>query len=226
MHPFENNLQDDPPKPALSNTPVESDFVTGVYGRLAKVYDWIFGPTLHHGRVEAIRRMDLQPGERVLEVGVGTGMTVSIYPEHCRVTGIDVSEEMLSKARERVHRKGLDHVRLLRMDASRLDFPQSFFDVVHAPYVMSVVADPVQVAQEMLRVCRPGGRVVFLNHFKSTHPLLATVESSLSPFTVHVGFKSDLDLHEFLRQAGLTPRSVEKVNFPRLWSLVTCVKAA
>lgn len=219
------NLEEKPSgEPALSTTPVESDFVTGVYGRLAKVYDWIFGPTLHHGRVEAIRHMDLQPEERVLEVGVGTGMTVSIYPQHCQVTGIDVSEEMLRKARERVERKGLGHVRLLCMDASHLEFPEGTFDVVHAPYVMSVVADPVGVAREMVRVCRPGGRVVFLNHFRSTHPVLSALERWISPLTVHIGFKSDLDLHGFLRQAGLEPDSVEKVNFPRLWSLVTCVK--
>lgn len=208
----------------LSTTPVESDFVTGVYRRLSKVYDWIFGPTLHQGRVEAIRRMELRPGERVLEVGVGTGITTSIYPRHCEVTGIDVSAEMLEKARERVARKGLDHVRLFRMDAAELEFPDDAFDVVHAAYVMSVVADPLRVAREMVRVCRPGGRVVILNHFRSTHPVMAGLERAISPLTVHIGFKSDLDLERFLEQAGLEPVSVEKVNFPRLWSLVTCVK--
>jgi phosphatidylethanolamine/phosphatidyl-N-methylethanolamine N-methyltransferase len=206
-----------PSEAALSTTRVENDFVTGVYQRLAKVYDWIFGPTLHHGRVEAIDRMELEPGARVLEVGVGTGITASIYPEHCDVTGIDFSAEML---------KGLDHVRLLQMDAAHLEFPDDSFDVVHAAYVMSVVAEPLQVAREMLRVCRPGGRVVILNHFRSHHPVMAALERAISPITVHVGFKSDLDLGRFLSQAGLQPISVEKVNFPRWWSLVTCVKEA
>lgn len=210
----------------LSTTPVENDFVTRVYQRLAKVYDWFFGPTLHHGRIEAIRRMELEPGERVLEVGVGTGITASIYPRHCDVTGIDVSAEMLEKARERVGRKGLGHVRLFQMDAAHLEFPDDSFDVVHAAYVMSVVADPLRVAREMVRVCRPGGRVVFLNHFRSTHPVMAALERAISPLTVHIGFKSDLDLDRFLDQAGLEPVSVEKVNFPRLWSLVTCVTEA
>lgn len=214
----------DSPESGLSTTPVENDFVTGVYQRLANVYDWVFGPILHHGRLEAIRRMELQPGASVLEVGVGTGITTSIYPEHTRVTGIDFSAEMLEKARQRVQKKHLEHVRLLQMDAAHLDFPDDSFDVVHAAYVMSVVADPVQVAREMVRVCRSGGRVVFLNHFKSSNGLVATVERLISPITVHIGFKADLDLNGFLRRSGLNPRSVEKVNFPRLWSLVTCVK--
>jgi len=216
----------EPGEAQLSTTPVESDFVTGVYERLAKVYDWIFGPTLQHGRIEAISRLDLQPGARVLEVGIGTGITAAIYPDHCQLTGIDVSEEMLDKARERVRRKGLDHVRLFRMDAAELEFPDDTFDVVHAAYVMSVVADPVQVAQEMVRVCRPGGRVVFLNHFQSRNPVLAAMERWISPITVHIGFKTDLSLDRFLVRADLEPESVEKVNFPRLWSLVTCVKPA
>lgn len=214
----------DSPESVLSATPVENDFVTGVYQRLANVYDWVFGPILHHGRVEAIRRMDLQPGASVLEVGVGTGITTSIYPEHTRVTGIDFSTEMLEKARERVEKKSLDHIRLLQMDAAHLDFPDDSFDVVHAAYVMSVVADPVQVAREMVRVCRSGGRVVFLNHFKSTNGVMAAFERLISPITVHIGFKADLDLDGFLRRSGLRPQSVEKVNFPRLWSLVSCVK--
>lgn len=217
---------DTAPDGQLSTTPVENDFVTRVYQRLAKVYDWFFGPTLHHGRIEAIRRMELQPGERVLEVGVGTGITASIYPEHCDVTGIDVSAEMLKKARERIERKGLGNVRLFQMNAAQLEFPDDSFDVVHAAYVMSVVADPLKVAREMVRVCRPGGRVVILNHFKSTHPVMAALERAISPFTVHIGFKSDLDLDRFLDRTGLEPVSVEMVNFPRLWSLVTCVKEA
>ena len=212
------------PDGQLSTTPVENDFVTRVYQRLARVYDWFFGPTLHHGRIEAIRCMELQPGERVLEVGVGTGITASIYPGHCDVTGIDVSAGMLKKARERIQRKGLGNVRLFQMNAAHLEFPDNSFDVVHAAYVMSVVADPLRVAREMVRVCRPGGRVVILNHFRSIHPVMAALERAISPLTVHIGFKLDLDLGRFLEQAGLEPVSVEKVNFPRLWSLVTCFK--
>jgi phosphatidylethanolamine/phosphatidyl-N-methylethanolamine N-methyltransferase len=210
---------------ALSVTAVENDFVEGVYDKLAKVYDYIFGPTLHPGRLQAIQRMAIKPGEHVLEVGVGTGINLSLYPKHCSVTGIDFSSSMLEKARERAARNNVPHsVRLLQMDAADLRFADDTFDIVYAPYLISVVPDPVKVAQEMRRVCRPGGRIIFLNHFLSPNPVLSRLERSISPLTIHIGFKADLDLPAFLAQSDLKPISIEKVNFPRIWSLVTAVK--
>lgn len=209
---------------ALSVTVVENDFVEGVYDKLAKVYDLTFGPTLHPGRLQAIERMDIQSGERVLEVGVGTGINLSLYPENCSVTGIDFSGSMLEIARERAARKQMQNVRLLQMDAADLKFADDAFDIVYAPYLISVVPDPIKVAQEMRRVCRPGGRIIFLNHFLSPNPILSRLERLISPFTIHIGFKADLDLPAFLAQADLKPQSIEKVNIPKLWSLVTTVK--
>ena len=209
---------------ALSVTVVENDFVANVYEKLASYYDWTFGPTLHPGRVDAIQRMRIGPGDRVLEVGVGTGINADMYPRDCSVTGIDLSISMLEKARERVARKELKNVRLLQMDAANLKFADDSFDIVYAPYLVSVVPDPVKVVREMYRVCRPGGKVIVLNHFRSANIVLSRVERALSPLTVHIGFKSDLDLPGFLAQANLKPISIEKVNFPKIWSLVTCLK--
>jgi phosphatidylethanolamine/phosphatidyl-N-methylethanolamine N-methyltransferase len=209
---------------ALSVTVVENDFVEAVYEKLAKVYDLTFGPTLHPGRLQAIQRMNIQPGERVLEVGVGTGINLSLYPKQAMVTGIDFSVSMLEKARDRVARKGLRNMRLLQMDAADLKFSDDSFDIVYAPYLISVVPDPVRVAREMRRVCRPGGRIIFLNHFLSPNPLLSRAERMISPFTIHIGFKADLDLPAFLAQSDLQPVSIEKVNVPRIWSLVTSIK--
>lgn len=208
---------------ALSVTAVENSFVEGVYDKLAKVYDLIFGPTLHPGRLQAIQRMGIEADDRVLEVGVGTGINLNLYPRECAVTGIDFSSSMLEKARERVA-KGLPNVRLLQMDAADLKFADNAFDIVYAPYLISVVPDPVTVAREMRRVCRPGGRIVFLNHFLSPNPILSRIERLISPATIHIGFKSDLDLPAFLAQSDLQPVSIEKVNWPRIWSLVTCIK--
>src|ERR671921_694701 len=209
---------------ALSVTAVENDFVERVYEKLASVYDLTFGPTLHPGRLVARDRMGIKPGDRILEVGVGTGINTSLYPRNCHVTGIDLSAGMLEKARERVAREGLANVRLLEMDAARLTFADDTFDIVYAPYLVSVVPDPVQVVREMRRVCKPGGKIIILNHFRSANPSLSRAERAISPFTVHIGFKSDLDLPGFLAQAELRPVSIEKVNVPKIWSLVTCIK--
>ena len=209
---------------ALSVIAVENHFVERVYEKLASVYDLIFGPTLHPGRLVARDRMEIRPGSHILEVGVGTGINTSLYPRNCHITGIDLSTSMLDKARERVAREGLRNVRLMEMDAAKTTFADDTFDIVYAPYLISVVPDPVKVACEMRRVCKPGGKIVILNHFRSANPVLSRVERAISPLTVHVGFKSDLDLPAFLAQAELRPESIQKVNVPKIWSLVTCVK--
>jgi len=208
----------------LSVAAVENDFVAGVYEKLASVYDVCFGPALQPGRVRAVQLMDVQPTDRVLEVGVGTGINLSLYPKGSTVTGIDFSDVMLEKARDRVARTGLRNMRLLQMDAADLRFADDSFDIVYAPYLISVVPDPVKVACEMRRVCRPGGRIIFLNHFLSPTAWVSRVERLISPFTIHIGFKADLDMHAFLAQTELQPVAIEKVNVPRIWSLVTCVK--
>src|SRR5437016_4770369 len=123
---------------ALSVTAVENDFVAGVYEKLASVYDLAFGPSLHPGRLQAIQRMGIRPGDRVLEVGVGTGINASLYPRDCAVTGIDFSRSMLEKARDRVARKGIRNIRLIEMDAADLKFSDGTFDILYAPYLMSV----------------------------------------------------------------------------------------
>ena len=208
----------------LSVASYENAFMEGVYDKIAKVYDWTFGPTLHPGRIQALKRMGIQADERILEVGVGTGINLGMYPKDCQVTGIDYSEQMLEKARERVERKGIKNARLLQMDGGDLKFADNSFDIVYAPYVISVVPDPVKVAREMYRVCRPGGRVIILNHFLSANRMMGRVERWIAPALVHLGFKSDLDLPAFLAQAELEPVSIEKVNVPKWWSLITIIK--
>ena len=124
----------------------------------------------------------------------------------------------------RSHRaQAQERVRLLQMDAQNMKFADDSFDIVSA-YVISVVPEPVAVTREMHRVCRPGGKIIILNHFRSKSRVGSWLEKIIAPFTLYLGFKSDLDLPAFLVQADLKPVSIEKVNIPRIWSLVTCIK--
>ncbi len=200
----------------LSLMSLETDVVEGVYGKMASVYDLFFGLPLHHGRATAIRRMGIRSDDHVLEVGVGTG------PRRCSVTAVDLSQSMLERAHARTARYQIGHVRLIQMDATHLDFPDNSFDIVYAPYFISCVPDPIAVTREMRRVCRPEGRLVFLNHFLSDGSIMSRFERAIAPLTVHLGFKSDFDLPAFLAQTGLRAESIEKVNMPRIWSLVIC----
>jgi phosphatidylethanolamine/phosphatidyl-N-methylethanolamine N-methyltransferase len=211
------------PNSDLSVTEVENAFVERVYGKMSSVYDLAFGRILQPGRLRAMDVMNPAPGARVLEVGVGTGLSLSLYPSTCHVTGIDFSPRMLERAEERVAREQLN-ARLFHMDAADLRFPDNSFDVVYAPYVISVVPDPVTVLREMRRVCRPGGRLIILNHFRSSGVVWSRVERWLSPMTVHVGFKADLDRERLFAEVDLTPDFVEAVNHPRIWSLVSVTK--
>lgn len=198
-----------------------TDAVTAVYRRLAPVYDVLYGVGLEHGRRCAVRRLAPRAGERILEIGVGTGLSARRYPPGCRVAAIDVSEAMLARAGARLRRGGVSHVRLLRMDASCLAFADAQFDAVYAPYVLNVVADPFAVAAEMVRVCRPGGRLVLLNHFAPDGGRPPAARLGWYVASRLAGINWEVDLAQFLRAAGLTAVSVDQVNLG-VSSVVVC----
>src|SRR5262245_31301263 len=126
---------------SLSAISLETSFVEGVYEKMASVYDLFFGLPLHHGRATAIQRLAIEPRHHVLEVGVGTGMSLPLYPQRCSVTAIDLSDGMLERARTRVAQHNLANVRLIQMDATELKFPDDSFDIVYAPYFITCVPD-------------------------------------------------------------------------------------
>ena len=150
--------------------------VERVYTNYAGIYDHIFGKIFHDGREHAVRMLNLSPGERVLEVGVGTGLALPFYPRSCEVVGVDLSEGMLTKCRERVRELGFEHVSLMKMDASAMEFEDDSFDAVMAAYVVTAVPDYRKVMLEMIRVCKPGGRIILLNHFSNGNPVINALE--------------------------------------------------
>jgi len=197
--------------------------VERVYSNYASVYDRIFGRVFHEGRESAVRNLEVKPGERVLEVGVGTGLSLPLYPSHCSVTGIDLSDGMLDKARERTAVQGLLHVELHQMDAGNMKFTDDSFDTVVAAYVVTAVPDYRSVVAEMIRVCRAGGRIILLNHFSNGNKLIAAVEKAISPLCKHIGFRTDLALHHVLEGTSLQVARKDMVNPLRFWHLVECI---
>ena len=174
-------------------------------------YDIVFGPVFHPGRKEAVRIANDRPGQRILEVGVGTGLSLPYFRADSRVTGIDVSEEMLAKARRRAER--LPQVEALYvMDAENLEFPDNSFDAVLALYVASVVPSPVRFAAEMRRVCIPGGTIVVVNHFTSENLLVRFMEKRLAHLARHIGFHADFPFDAFRHDSRLSIREVRPSN--------------
>ena len=187
-------------------------------------YDFVFGPVFHPGRKEAVRIANDRPGQRILEVGVGTGLSLPYFRPDSRVTGIDVSAEMLAKARRRVARQRLSQVEgLHEMDAENLAFPDSSFDAVLALYVASVVPSPARFAAEMRRVCIPGGTIVIVNHFTSDNWALRFMEKRIARLARHVGFHADFPLDSFRRDSGLSIREIRPSNLFGYWRLLRCV---
>lgn len=193
--------------------------VVTAYRRLANQYDRFFGPIFEHGRQEALAKMACQPGDQVLEVGVGTGISIPQYPDGVEVTGIDVSEDMLEHARERVDSEA-DRVQLDVMDAQALTYADNSFDKVVAMYVVSVTPDPRAMVEEMKRVCRPGGDLFFVNHFSQDKGAMATFERLVSPLSRLVGFRPSFPLNDFLEIADLDVVAIEPVNLFGYWSLL------
>lgn len=167
--------------------------------------------------------MDCGPGERILEVGVGTGLSLPLYPQDVSVVGIDISRDMLDRARHRLARDRLAQAaRLMMMDAENMAFEDDSFDKVVAMYVASVVPDPKRLVDEMRRVCKPGGRIFMVNHFHSRNPVLGGVERLLAPLSKQLGFRPDFSLDRFLGATGLDARNIRPVN---LFDFSTMVEA-
>ncbi len=190
------------------------------YNRIAPLYD--FMETLAERRYRNWRQRvwSLVEGPKVLEVGVGTGKNMPYYPPGVQVTGVDLSEKMLLRARRRAERMGLS-VALLQMDAQVLDFPDDTFDSAVATFVFCSVPDPVRGLREIARVVRPGGRIVLLEHVRAEHPLLGRLMDLLDPLVARLmGPHINRETVENVRRAGLTLERVEDVGMGGIFKLI------
>ena len=199
-------------------TELSRNAVIKTYARWAPVYDVVFGSVFENARRMAVEASE-RVGGRILEVGVGTGISLPYYSARSRVVGIDISEPMLKVARRRVIDEGLEHVELLElMDAENLEFPESSFDVVVAQYVVNTVPHPEIALDEFLRVLRPGGELVIVNRVGATGGSRKALEHMFQPIAQRLGWRSKFPWARFERWAGRSPAAylIERRPVPPL----------
>ncbi|RZI73683.1 MAG: methyltransferase domain-containing protein [Variovorax sp.] len=202
------------PAASLSRGQVERS-----YRRYAPVYDFLFGASLGPGRVAMTRLVDTLSPSDLLEVGVGTGLTLSQYPKRARITGVDVSPEMLATARARIPKDDVGRIDLRVMDAEALDFPDNSFDCVTIPYVLSVTPNPDKLVSEVRRVCRPGAHILIVNHF-SGQASWRLLEKLARPLAGWLGFRSEFSLEHHVMRHDWEVISIAPVNFLSLSRLI------
>lgn len=197
--------------------------VIRAYHRYAPVYDQLFGAVLEPGRRELARATSsfCAAGQSVLEVGVGTGLMLPLYSGDFAVTGVDICEDMLAKARGRARQLPGRRIDLQLMDGEKLAFPDASFDCVTLPYVLSVTPDPSRLMAEVRRVCRKDGVILVLNHFNGS-PVWWLLERLGRPLAARIGFRPDFSLEEHvLQNRDLRVEAIRKVNLLDLSKLVT-----
>jgi len=193
--------------------------VSRTYDRFARFYDLAFGAVLHNGRKTLARVLNSKSGDRILEIGVGSGLMLPLYPSDVQVLGIDISEKMLQRARSTVSRHNLQNICLKLLNAESADLPVSSFDHVVLPYVYSVTPDPALLMRQVFKLCKPGGSVWILNHF-SQSPLWKLLEQPLRPFAESIGFRTDFSYKTYVADQGWQIAAEYKVNLFSLSRLV------
>jgi phosphatidylethanolamine/phosphatidyl-N-methylethanolamine N-methyltransferase len=203
--------------------PIAHPHESKIYSEFARYYDRIFENVFFPRIRRVIAEIGIEPGAEVLEVGVGTGLALSAYPTSCHLTGIDLAPDMLARAQRKVESEGWSHVDLAVGDAQNLQFADESFDYVTSFHVVSVVPEPKRMMREMFRVCRPGGTIVIINHFRSERKMIASLVDRLDPVTRKLGWRTTLTLSELLESVPLelvrryktSPRSLFTVMIAR-----------
>ena len=192
-----------------------------IYDVHAMFYDATFGRLVRKRIERAITHMNVQPDDKILDLGIGTGCSLDYYPtDRGHVTGIDLSGGMLRKAREKIRDSGRTNCNVFQADALFLPFADDTFDHVFISHVISVVSDPYRLVQQAQRVAKPGSRIVMVNHFQSTNRFIALIEKWASPVCTKLGWRSDLALQDLIRRTGVEIDYRFKLDSIDLWETV------
>jgi phosphatidylethanolamine/phosphatidyl-N-methylethanolamine N-methyltransferase len=190
-----------------------------LYSELSQLYDLVFARFFYPRIASVIRGLRIPPAAKVLELGVGTGLSLGAYPRHCQVLGVDLAPDMLEHAQERVVANGWRHISVREMNAMELALPDSSFDYVMAFHVVSVVPDATRLMREAQRVCKPGGTIVVINHFRSEKKLLAALDRRMEPVTRRCGWHT-LSRADVFIEPSLRARRVYKTSRRSLFTIV------
>mgnify|MGYP001157228389 FL=1 len=192
------------------------------YKRVSRFYDMTFGQVFRPGQKTVISKMDCQPSDSILEIGIGTGLSFKYYPDETKVIGIDISPDMLKRAKEKIKERKSNGKYISEMNGEQLSFADNSFDKVAAMYVISVTQNPQKLLQEMKRVCKPDGDIYIVNHFSSKNDgfLIKVLEKALMPISKVLGWKPYFPISEFEKYAGLDIKEISKVNIFNYWNII------
>jgi phosphatidylethanolamine/phosphatidyl-N-methylethanolamine N-methyltransferase len=191
-----------------------------LYSEYALLYDKTFGKIFYDRIKQVIDSLNIPRGARVLELGAGTGISFPAYPRHCEVIGIDLAADMLAQAHAKIAKNSWSNVQVMEMDALNLTFGDNSFDYVTAFHTVTVVPDPIRMLDEAKRVCRPGGKIVIVNHFTTDLPIIGSLTEALDPITRRLGWRTKLRLEPFLQAADFNVEEIYKISKLSLYTVV------
>lgn len=205
---------------------VNPHYMEKLYSFYSPFYDYVFGKLLGPGRRQAFKYLDRRPHQQVLEIGIGPGSTLELYPPKTKVVGIDISAPMIEQARKKAAQiNSGSQFELKVMDACRLEFPDNHFDAVMAAYVITTVQDPQQVCREILRVVKPGGQIIAVNHTRSQNgSFWGRLEDVMAPVFVRIGFTTDLDVIHVMKKVGIKVQRAVACNLLKTGRIIMGTK--
>lgn len=206
---------------------VNPHYMEKLYSFYSPFYDYVFGKLLGPGRRQAFKYLDRRPHQQVLEIGVGPGSTLEFYPPKTNLVGIDISAPMIEQARKKASQiNSGSQFEFQVMDACKLAFPDNHFDAVMAAYVITTVQDPQQVCREILRVVKPGGQIIAVNHTRTQNgSLWGRVEDVMAPVFVRIGFTTDLDVIHVMKKVGINVQRAVACNLLKTGRIIMGTKS-